>query len=165
VLQPEGPLTLARPTTVLWLEELSEAAVLAAMKAGRGYVTESPTGPHLEISVNDTPMGGVVAHGSLRAKARVRGAMGDLLGWIDAEGVINEEPITAEDFEGQLDLPSGGTGFIRAEVIARQSRERLIEDFRAAATERGVLPWQLQDSEFGNEPIRRAISNPVYLQR
>ena len=52
---PEGPLVLARPTTVFWLEELSEDAILAAMKAGRGYVTESPTGPHLALTVNGQP--------------------------------------------------------------------------------------------------------------
>ncbi len=48
-LMPEGPFVLARPTTVLWLPELSEDAVLAAMKAGHGYVTEAPDGPHLEL--------------------------------------------------------------------------------------------------------------------
>lgn len=44
-LRAEGPLVLARPTTVLWLPELSEAAILAAMKAGHGYITKPPWTP------------------------------------------------------------------------------------------------------------------------
>ena len=38
-LKPEGPFVLARPTTVLYLDELSESSVIEAMKAGNGYIT------------------------------------------------------------------------------------------------------------------------------
>src|SRR5690606_11928520 len=82
-LMPEGPLVLSRPTTVFWLPELSEDAILAAMKSGHGYVTESPTGPHLELSAGDTPMGGTVKS-LTEAKVIIRGAAGDRLSLIDA---------------------------------------------------------------------------------
>ena len=163
-LQPEGPLVLARPTTVLWLDELSEDAVLAAMKAGRGYVTEGPQGPHLEITVNGQPMGAAVPAGPLAAEASVRGAAGDMLVWIDASGSIAQQDIASDDWRGQLPL-DGAAGFIRAEIVARDSRERLIDEFKAAALERGELPWQLKGSHLTDEPIRRALSNPIYIDQ
>jgi hypothetical protein len=161
-LQPEGPLTLARPTTVLWLAELSEDAVLAAMKAGRGYVTEGPAGPHLEISVNGLPMGSSV-DGPLHAEAHVRGAQGDILALIDARGTISEHEITSDEWSLDLALLDGADTFIRAEIVARASRHRLVEEFRAAAMEQGRLPWQLTTALLADEPIRRAISNPIYV--
>lgn len=93
---PEGPLVLARPTTVLYMEELSEDAVLGAIKSGRGYVTESPTGPHLELTANGEPMGSSVS-GHVVAEALVRGAKGDRLLWLDASGIVGEEIIEADD--------------------------------------------------------------------
>ncbi len=165
-LQPEGPLVLARPTTVLWLPELSEDAVLAAMKAGRGYVTEGPKGPHLEISIGDAPMGSAVKRKPLlRARAKVRGARGDVLHWIDASGVVGEQEILSGDWEGEIALLDGTQGFIRAEIIAKASRGWLVEEFTKAATERGELPWQLKGSHLTDEPIRRAISNPIYIDQ
>ncbi len=165
-LQPEGPLVLARPTTVLWLPELSEDAVLAAMKAGRGYVTEGPKGPHLEISIGDAPMGSAVKHQpGLTAHARVRGARGDGLHWIDASGVVGEQEIGTGDWEGEIALPGPARGFIRAEIIAKASRPWLVEEFTKAASERGELPWQLKGSHLTDEPIRRAISNPIYIDQ
>lgn len=165
-LQPEGPLVVARPTTVLWLPELSEDAVLAAMKAGRGYVTEGPQGPHLEISIGDASMGSAVRRKPLlRARAKVRGARGDLLHWIDASGVVGEQEILAGEWEGEIALLKGTQGFIRAEIIAKASRGWLVEEFTKAATERGELPWQLKGSHLTDEPIRRAISNPIYIDQ
>lgn len=165
-LQPEGPLALARPTTVLWLPELSEDAVLAAMKAGRGYVTEGPKGPHLEISIGDAPMGSAVKRRPLlKARAKVRGARGDLLHWIDASGVVGEQEILTGEWEGEIALLEGTHGFIRAEIIAKASRGWLVEEFTKAASERGELPWQLKGSHLADEPIRRAISNPIYIDQ
>lgn len=160
-LQPEGPLVLARPTTVLWMDGLSEDKVLGAMKAGRGYITESPTGPHLEISVNDEPMGGT-ARRPLSAEAIVRGAEGDTLVWIDASGTFAEREIDTGDWRCDLGLLEGADRFVRAEIVAKASRERLVREF-AAGFEGKELPWELTRERLANEPIRRAISNPVYI--
>jgi predicted metal-dependent phosphoesterase TrpH len=160
-LQPEGPLVLARPTTVLWMNDLSEDGVLGAMKAGRGYVTESPTGPHLEITVNGEPMGGSALR-PVTAAAIVRGAAGDMLVWIDARGVFAEREIETDDWRCELGLLDGATTFVRAEIIARASRARLVAEF-AAEFARGPLPWDLTADHLKSEPVRRAISNPVYV--
>ncbi len=159
-LMPEGPLALARPTTVLWLDELSEDAILAAMKAGRGYVTESPTGPHVALTVNGQPMGSTT-HAEVTATAETKRADGDTLVWIDATGILSTETIGSDDWTG------GFTGrpkaFLRTEIIAAASREGLISEFSAALEGRS-LPWQLQSVDMASQPIRRAISNPVYVE-
>ncbi|PKA45431.1 hypothetical protein CWR43_01050 [Rhizobium sullae] len=159
-LMPEGPLVLARPTTVLWLEEFSEDAILAAMKAGSGYITESPSGPHLALTVNGHPMGETVS-GPVSAEANVRGAKGDHLVLLDATGVLIDEPIESDEWIGRF---SGKPKtFLRAEVIAKASRDRLLSEFTAALSGRS-LPWQLRVADIAGQPICRALSNPVYIE-
>ena len=157
-LRPEGPFVLARPTTVLWLEELSEANVLDAMKAGRGYVTESPTGQHLAIAVGGVPMGGQ-AHSGHEAVADLQGAVGDLLVWIDATGIIAEAEITAD---GRMSFDLEAQGFLRAEIVARASQDRLLAEVQAALLEETDDFPAPPDAELSR--IRRVISNPVYLR-
>lgn len=157
-LLPEGPLVLARPTTVLWLPELSEDAVLAAMKAGHGYVTESPRGPHLALTVDGVPMGATVSGG--HAQAHVTGAAGDLLAWYDATGEIARMPIEAVDQTFLLE--AAPQKFLRCEILAHASHAALVGEFFAALGD-GPLPWGLSQAELEAEPLRRAISNPVYF--
>jgi hypothetical protein len=156
-LRPEGPFALARPTTVLWLPELSEAAILAAMRAGHGYVTEGPKGPHLEVTLGGAPMGGT---GAGPTEIRVRGAVGDTLTLHDATGEIARQDISSDDAVLAPDLHP--QGFLRAEVVATASRERLLDDFRAAFPM--GLPWRLTETEIARQPLRRALSNPVWVQ-
>ncbi|WP_235726871.1 CehA/McbA family metallohydrolase [Martelella mediterranea] len=159
-LLPEGPLVLARPTTVLWMDGLCEDNILKAMKAGRGYVTESPTGPHLEITIGDTPMGGAVLQRSFDAEAIVRGAKGDCLVWYDATGEIARQEIAADEWRGGYS--GSANGFVRAEIIADKSRPDLMEAFRQAV---GEKPWPggVDEAAIAAQPFRRALSNPIYL--
>jgi hypothetical protein len=135
--------------------------VLAAMKAGRGYITESPGGPHLEITLNDQPMGSAVQR-PVTAEAVVRGAGGDTLAWIDAGGVFAEREIESDDWRCDLGLLESPALFVRAEIIARASRDRLVRSFTAEFPD-GALPWELTAHDLATQPIRRAISNPVYV--
>lgn len=156
-LRPEGPFALARPTTVLWLPELSEEAILTAMKAGHGYVTEGPSGPHLELALGGAPMGGV---GRGPVEVRVQGAAGDTLTLHDARGEIARLDIPSEDAVLEPDLHP--QGFLRAEIVATASRESRLDEFRATFPE--GLPWELTEVEIARQPLRRALSNPVWVQ-
>jgi len=160
-LLPEGPLVLARPTTVLWLPELSEAAILAAMQAGNGYVTESPAGPHLDIAIAGTPMGGTVP-AAAALDVTVRGAPGDVLTLLDATGPIASHTIADDDWQATLPL-AAPRGFVRAEIVAAASRAALVASFTAALDGRG-LPWDLTPDMLAAQPIRRALSNPIYIE-
>lgn len=158
-LLPEGPFVLARPTTVLWLDELSESAVFSAMKAGRGYITESPTGPHLSISANGLPMGSATS-GPVAATAETRGAAGDLLHWIDATGVVSAELIETDHWSSNYNgLPQR---FLRAEIVARANRDRLMAEITTAVAT-GRAASEMAGLDFSAQPIRRAISNPIYI--
>jgi len=160
-LLPEGPLVLARPTTVLYLPELSEDAILDAMKSGHGYVTESPSGPHLDMRAGDVPMGGTVRALS-QVELHVRGAAGDLLVLIDANGICSETEIVGDDWRASLSI-AAPQKFLRAEIVARASRDRLAAEF-AAALEGRELPWQLKNLDLAAQPIRRALGNPIYIR-
>ena len=159
-LMPEGPLVLARPTTMFWLPELSEDAVLAAMKSGHGYVTESPSGPHLEIRAGDVVMGGTAA-ALVSLDVVVRGAAGDQLVLIDATGEIAAVDIVGDDFSTTIALENAQK-FVRAEIVAAASRERLLGEY-ASLLEGRELPWQLKNVDVAGQPIRRALSNPIYI--
>jgi len=79
--------------------------------------------------------------------------------------VVGEQEILSGDWEGEIALLEGTQGFIRAEIVAKASRPWLVEEFTKAASERGELPWQLKGSHLVDEPIRRAISNPIYIDQ
>ncbi|HXF06874.1 MAG TPA: CehA/McbA family metallohydrolase, partial [Blastocatellia bacterium] len=50
--QPEN--VMGVPTTVVFARELSEAAILAGLKAGHAYIrTRGPDGPHVELTAED----------------------------------------------------------------------------------------------------------------
>ncbi|WP_297109478.1 CehA/McbA family metallohydrolase [uncultured Devosia sp.] len=160
-LRPEGPLVLARPTTVLFLPELSEDAILAAMKSGHGYVTEGPNGPHLEIRAGAVVMGGGVDM-LLGLDVTVRGAAGDNVVLIDATGPIAEVEIEGNDWTKRVPLDRP-TGFVRAEVIAVASRDRLVGELQAVL--KGVqLPDHFKGARISEQPLRRALSNPIYIE-
>jgi hypothetical protein len=159
-LKPEGPFVLARPTTVLWLEELSEAAILKAMKAGQGYITEDPSGPHLSITADGLPMGSVLP-AVREVRAEVRGAAGDRLVWIDAGGEIESVVIPSDDWTARLSAPERIQTFIRAEIVAEASHARLYTVAEAALPEAPMVEQLIPI--MAQQAIRRAISNSIYL--
>jgi hypothetical protein len=131
------------------------------MQAGHGYITESPTGPHLELRAGNVPMG--AATGDFSAvTVHARGAAGDRLLLIDANGPISDVTIAGDDW--RQDFSFRPHRFLRAEIIAAASRDGLIADFTAALGGR-ELPWQLQGADLASQPIRRALSNPIYVVR
>ncbi|HEX4299124.1 MAG TPA: CehA/McbA family metallohydrolase [Devosia sp.] len=159
-LRPESPFVLARPTTVLWLEELSEAAIIAAMKAGHGYITEDPKGPHLAITADGQPMGSLLTE-AREVRAEVRGAAGDRLVWIDASGALDSVVIGSDDWSTSFDTPARIATFIRAEIIAKASYERLYQIAEAALPEAPMVEQLVPIMR--QQAIRRAISNPIYF--
>ncbi|WMT88433.1 CehA/McbA family metallohydrolase [Pelagibacterium sp. 26DY04] len=130
-----GPRSLGSPTTVIHAERLDRQGVIAALRSGLAYITETPDGPHLEISSNGTPMGGTCAQ-SDGADLRIvaRGAGGDLLQLIGDHGVFVQLPIDADDWDYQIPLPSG-LRFVRAQIMSGAP-----------------------------DPRCRALSNPLYFQ-
>lgn len=159
---PPGSLGLGRPATALWLPELSERAVLRALRAGHGYVTEGPDGPHLAVTTGGVPMGGThPGGGDWAVEAEIRGAAGDRLVWIDAGGTVAEQEIPTEEWVARLTLPAPDR-FLRAEIVAVASRPRLEAEFLQALEGRS-LPAGVTRGDIAAQKLRRALGNPIYV--
>ena len=158
-LQPQSPYVLGTPTTVFYLEELSEAAILKAMKAGHAYITEGPDGPHLSITADGKPMGSVTRR-AREVVATVRGAAGDRLSWIDASGEVESVIIPSDDATLTLSAPAQIETFIRAEIVAEASYGRL---FKIAEEAPEVPEFAALLPIRSRQQIRRALSNPIYF--
>ncbi len=157
----EDPFGLGCPTTVVWLEELSIAALIAGLARGCVYVTESPRGPHLEIRAHGVPMGGVVrAPNRLVVDVDVRGAAGDILLLVGPDGPVAETVIDATHFA--LEVP-GARGFVRAEIIAAASAARLEAAHQHWCNAHEPPPRAIERGTASPQRLVRALSNPIYL--
>ena len=159
---PEGPLTLGRPTTVLDLPELSEDAVLAAMKAGRGYVTEAPDGPHLSLTAGDAP------HGRRRPArpARRRGAgPGRRRRHPRLDRRLGPGPRRADPRRrlARRASPAPRSASSAPRSSPRRAAKPSSRGFRAAVGDR-PLPEGLTEADLAAHPVRRALSNPIYVE-
>ncbi|MFV2002090.1 MAG: CehA/McbA family metallohydrolase [Paracoccaceae bacterium] len=160
-LEPEGNLfTLGRPSTFLWLEQLSVTAVLEALRRGRSFVSESPKGPMLTIRAGTARHGDTCSPGRVELSLSATRAQGDMLHIWDATGMICKLPIDAADWHATvaLDQPHG---FVRAEIVAVKSRQKILDDLLEFLGDRrpGHSLWD--DSV--NHPIRRALTSPIYI--
>ena len=90
----------------------------------------------------------------------VRGAEGDELVLIDATGPIARMDIPSADWRTNivLEIP---VGFVRAEIIAVASRQGLVDDLIALGLDKSAVAAEQAVAE---QPIRRALSNPIYLR-
>ncbi|MBW3602063.1 MAG: CehA/McbA family metallohydrolase [Actinobacteria bacterium] len=125
------PFIAGGPTTVLWAEELSVPAVVAALKAGRAFMTRAPNGGelYLEASGPDeqaTFVGGTIYAGpgaTVEVSALVRRGpllrdhrVLDLVLLVDGEPAL-VTPITADEQRVVLTVPVPlGGGYVRAEL-------------------------------------------------
>lgn len=167
--QPPGPdtdpepLRVGSPTTWLQLAARTRADALAALREGRATVSEGPEGPFLEIEVSGSGMGSIVAAApTLRCRARIRGARGERLRWIGADGPIREVAIDDDAFEDACSLAAGGA-FVRAEVVADASLDARRAALRSSGAERRRAAGIEETAVFAR-PYRLALSNPVYVR-
>lgn len=156
----DDPFALGCPTTVLHCADLSHAGVMAALRAGHGYVTEGPDGPSLITTVDGAPMGAVLARPGTQLEAETSGAEGDDLVLIAEGAEVGRATIPSG---GRLTLPlPQGLRHVRAEIEARASRPRLIAAFRdwldSHQTPRGDLP-----PPHAIPRLLRAMGNPHYF--
>lgn len=157
-------LQLGSPTTWVDLEALDLGSLLAALRAGRATVSEGPAGPRLELRVGPAAMGQVAprADAPHHAVANVRGAAGETLRWVGAEGVVREVTIPTDRFEDRWTCGRPGP-FLRVEVCAAaglSARQATVEAF----SRQRPLPYGITVDEVFAQPYRLALSNPVYFE-
>jgi hypothetical protein len=133
---------LGTPTT--WIHcpgEPTPASLLAGLRAGHAFVTDSPDGPQIYLSSGNALMGDVLRHsseGDITLQVRLVNGRGLVLEVYGAEGSLYrafiEAPAPEQSLEIELRAPS--TPYIRAQLIEPNT----------------------------DPPIVRALTNPLYLQ-
>ena len=146
-----GGFAVGKPTTVVYAQQLSKPAIIAALKAGRCFITRTPDGVELYLSAGragqQTAVGGEV-YGDVgdlvTVTARVRRGAGMRLVFVSGGAPISTTTLDSDDqtIEVSVPMPVGG-GYVRAEVRG-QSRPN---------------PTNPAASEGDME----ALSNPVFL--
>ena len=165
-LRESGPFGLGKPTTVIWAPRLEASSVLEALKRGYGYVTESPTGPHLTFTVDCQPMGSNIrlsqtSPGQVEIVFEVRSAAGDRLVFVTEKGIVLDRRIPVDDWLDSHKIPAPRI-FLRAEIVAEDSREVLIRELLDWQGERAVYK-HYQQSFTDPTRILRALTNPVFF--
>ena len=140
---------------------------MSALRKGFGYVTESPTGPHMAFTVNNQPMGSRIKRteldsNDLNVNFEVRGAEGDKLRFVTEDGSIQSYSIPSDDWQDSMTISVPGK-FLRAEIEAENSRKRLINELVDWYKERPIYNRYQQSLE---DPPRilRTLSNPVFFR-
>ncbi|HUF52666.1 MAG TPA: CehA/McbA family metallohydrolase [Dehalococcoidia bacterium] len=145
--EPRHPHGLAEPTTWVYAGEPSEAGVLAAIRAGHAFITDSPNrGAHLELLADadhdgayDRTMGDTVPPGVIRFRVKVTGGDERRL-WLITDGAPIDI-ITLDRDESVIDfsLDISGRRYVRAELRGRRGHP-----------ERGEVIW--------------AMTNPIWVE-
>ena len=88
-------------------------------------------------------------------------AAGDRLTWISEAGVVIDEIIPSDNWRHKFTIKAPKK-FLRAEVVADKSQDRLIAELIDWG--KGKTNFQRSQQSLTNPPpIRRALSNPVYF--
>lgn len=159
---------LGSPTTWLYLTELSQTAVLAAIRTGNGFVSATPEGPRLELTVDGAPMGSQVivrGPGPHLIRCRVEGAAGEVLSVHGAGGEVRRFSVTSDELVAELEVSGDELRtwrYVRAEVSAAASLPAIRARVETVAQTR-VLPWGITLDEVFAQPYRLALSNPIYI--
>ncbi len=108
---PDNPLSAARlgwPT--LWVQArkpLTPEAILDAIRAGRCFLSDSPSGPQIYLTREDYAV-----------SARVVGGIGTALALVGASGIIATEAVTSDDqtWSFAINVLGKGQTYVRAQI-------------------------------------------------
>lgn len=114
---------VGNPCTWVHADALSVPAIVAGLRAGHVFVSESPAGPRLELTAEaggqQATMGDELclsAGDDLRLRCRVWGGVGNLLRLVSAQEIL-EAAIPSDDFTHECQVVVTGDTYWRAEVI------------------------------------------------
>lgn len=116
-LNPLSPVRIAWPT--LWIQTddpLSAETVIAAIRAGRCFISESPAGPQLYLRRQDDTL-----------TIRIIGASGNALILIGNRGVIATAPISADDQTIDWSLEALRSDEYHSRDLPRYARAQVVD--------------------------------------
>ncbi len=131
---------LGTPTTWIYCPgDPTPASLLAGLRAGHAFITDSPGGPQLYLSSGSALMGDVLRRspeGDIIVQVRVVNGRGLLLELLGAEGSLYRAFIKTPEQSLEVELRALSTPYIRAQLV-----------------EPSAAP-----------PIVRALTNPLYVK-
>ena len=142
------------PTTVVCASALSRAAVLDALRAGRCFVTRTPTGGEIYLEASGPAGQHEIVGGTVRGEsgdrvdlvARVRGGGGMRFSFV-VDGIPTAPRlITADDETVTTTVPIGLVGYVRAEL---RGEVALLQDPSNVRSSRGDM---------------ECFTNPIFLE-
>ena len=102
---------IGNPTTMVWAEELSVAAIVEGVRQGRTVVKlQSPEDPMVELTAGDAMVGDTVTDRRVTLTVRVTGGMGDRLRLVHDGAPQELVPVDADPFvfEREVQAPTDG---------------------------------------------------------
>ncbi|MBB3695009.1 CehA/McbA family metallohydrolase [Sphingomonas sp. BK580] len=128
---PAGQSPIGRPTTVVEASELSTAAILEGIRAGRAYIDVAGAGRQLELTATaggtSAAMGGTLPVGvPVRLSVRVAGADGATLRLWGDGGELARRAVAGEAAVLTLDVPAGAARRWIAATVERDGAPLLI---------------------------------------
>jgi hypothetical protein len=140
-LREERIARLGTPTT--WIHcpgEPTAAGLLAGLRAGHAFVTDSPVGPQLYLASGSALMGDVLEHppgSDIRVQARIVDGGGLLLEIHGGQGCLHRQWVETSQQSLEITLRAPATGHIRAQLVEPET----------------------------DPPVVRALTNSLYLKR
>lgn len=104
------------PATWVYAENLSRAAILAAIRRGRAFMTDGAGGPRVFLAGEGGTLPGETAPGRLEVYARVVGGKGLTLRYVHQSGEWRVA-VEADDAVFAFAAPSGAHPYVRAELL------------------------------------------------
>ena len=129
---------LGTPTTWIYCpHEPTAANLLAGLRAGHAFISDSPDGPQLYLSYGEAIMGDTLTDVPPGDELSVRVVNGKalLLELYDAEGCFYRQPCENPDQTFDIPLSARSTAYIRAQLVEPNT----------------------------DPPVVRALTNPLYL--
>jgi MYXO-CTERM domain-containing protein len=119
--------SIGEPTTMVYAEELSVAAILAGIKSGRTVVRARPDSPMVELSASVAPNGDTIVADSVTLKAKVTGAMGGTVRFVHGGMRLPGVEVTSDSFETGLDIkaPASGEDRYRVEILLQNQLQTI----------------------------------------
>jgi hypothetical protein len=112
---------VGQPTTYIYLNEApSAAALLRALRAGHAFITESPTGPRIDLRTGEAMIGDVVARpadGMLPISISISGGKGSVLQLIGMNELLAQTEILSDDEKLDFTINVVSTSYVRAQLI------------------------------------------------
>jgi hypothetical protein len=133
---------LGTPTTWVYCPDMPTAPnILAALRRGHAYISETPSGPHIGLYVDGRMMGETVRPTPARqpiADVTISNGQGAVLAVVGSSGLLHEQPISGSQETHQFHIDPRTEKYVYIRV-------------------------QEKTPSLDGKPILRAICNPVFF--